>query len=505
MGKLKEISSFKRREIARELGKEGPNNYAIMFKGKKTFWKVVRSKRLADKIVSTLKSQGKDAKVVLTASPVTESKSEEAVYPHKMYDPKTGKAYTAKTPEDHERMAKLGYTHDDPNSSEKEESVKVRKNKTGMMGAKTQVHKDKKRELSKTAARKKVSMDEKVEYLTLNQIKKNWAKEYPGTKFKFQVSKYKGSEILSVLSPKGNELESYNKVPNQGWTVREMKEEIEKEIEEGVDDPAIFKAIFLAGGPGSGKSFTVGKTGLGALGFRIVNSDEVFEFALKKAGLEATPKDIFSPKGQEIRGGAKKLTAKKMDLYLDGRLGLVIDGTGKDFNKIKKQATDLKKIGYDVGMIFVNTNLETAIARDAKRKRTLGADKVKVMWQEVQDNIGKFQNFFGGDFMVVDNSEGANWQKATLGAYKKASKFAKSPVRSPIAKKWIKDAGGRLKDSYSLDMQRKISMVECVLGNSGNIVQIAESITLNSKPSEIKELYKKLHGKNDKGRRQQTQ
>jgi shikimate kinase len=284
-----------------------------------------------------------------------------------------------------------------------------------------------------------------------------------------------------------------------------MKEEIEKEIEEGVDDPAIFKAIFLAGGPGSGKSFTVGKTGLGALGFRIVNSDEVFEFALKKAGLEATPKDIFSPKGQEIRGGAKKLTAKKMDLYLDGRLGLVIDGTGKDFNKIKKQATDLKKIGYDVGMIFVNTNLETEIARDAKRKRTLGADKVKVMWQEVQDNIGKFQNFFGGDFMVVDNSEGANWQKATLGAYKKASKFSKSPVRSPIAKKWIKDAGGRLKDSYSLDMQRKISMVECVLGNSGNIVQIAESITLNSKPSEIKELYKKLHGKNDKGRRQQTQ
>jgi hypothetical protein len=156
-------------------------------------------------------------------------------------------------------------------------------------------------------------------------------------------------------------------------------------------------------------------------------------------------------------------------------------------------------------MIFVNTNLETAVARDAKRARTVGADKVKVMWQEVQDNIGKFQNFFGGDFMVVDNSEGANWQKATLGAYKKFSKFAKTPVRSPIAKKWIKDAGGRLKDSYSLDMQRKISMVECVLGRVNMDIQIAESITLNSKPSEIKELYKKLHGKNDKGRRQQTQ
>ena len=699
MGKLKEISSFKRREIAQELGKEGSNNYAIMFRGKKTFWKVVSSKRLADKIVATLKRQGKDAKVVLTAAPVSEeSVNEDLLKEFKFPNVKKAisffkKAFKRTTSipkrisnkikdyidslelEDVEDIyradipvvsglaeiilyTKYNYTANQIQKI-KQESVKVRKNKTGMMGSKTQVHKDKKKELSKTAGRKKVSMDEKVEYLTLNQIKKNWAKEYPGTKFKFQVSKLKGAEILSVLSPKGAELEVYDKVPKQGWTVREMKEEIEKDIEEGVDDPAIFKAVFLAGGPGSGKSFTVGKTGLGALGFRIVNSDEVFEFALKKAGLEATPKDIFSPKGQEIRKGAKKLTAKKMDLYLDGRLGLVIDGTGKDFSKIQKQATALKKIGYDVGMIFVNTNLETAVARDAKRARTLGADKVEKMWQEVQDNIGKFQNLFGSNFTIVDNSEGANWQKATLGAYKKVSKFAKSPVKSPTAKKWIKDAGGRLKDmkvenldevtatdkaiagvagaligkgikrfgtkkgregaakkksdkkkekvdralgafdrkidaiddqikdledlisdieekdkdttpekkkkdkgekkdngdekeesfqealndadkqkvaaarekilrlkdakrkikdqrrqkknkllgikdSFSIDMQRKLAMVEHVLGDVDNDIQIAESITLQSTPSHIKEINKKLYGKNDKGRSEQT-
>jgi len=64
----------------------------------------------------------------------------------------------------------------------------------------------------------------------------------------------------------------------------------EESLEEGVDDPAIFKAIFLAGGPGSGKSFTVGKTGLTALGFKVVNSDDKFEIALKKADLEPTPK-----------------------------------------------------------------------------------------------------------------------------------------------------------------------------------------------------------------------
>ena len=86
-----------------------------------------------------------------------------------------------------------------------------------------------------------------------------------------------------------------------------LKEEL-KQIEEGVNDPAIFKAVFLAGGPGSGKSFIVGKTGLPALGFKVVNSDDAFESAMKKAGMEMDPDNIFSVKGQEIRGKAKKLS-----------------------------------------------------------------------------------------------------------------------------------------------------------------------------------------------------
>ena len=66
------------------------------------------------------------------------------------------------------------------------------------------------------------------------------------------------------------------------------------EVEEGVNDPAIFKAIFLAGGPGSGKSFIVGKTGLTSLGFKVVNSDTAFERAMNQAGMEMNPDNIFS-------------------------------------------------------------------------------------------------------------------------------------------------------------------------------------------------------------------
>ena len=237
------------------------------------------------------------------------------------------------------------------------------------------------------------------------------------------------------------------------------KEDLEIDLEEGVNDPGIFKAVFLAGGPGSGKSFMVGKTALTTLGLKLINSDPAFEAQLKKVGLKATPEDIFTPKGQDARAKAKRLTAKQQELALNGRLGLVIDGTGKDFDKIQKQAIALKKIGYDVAMIFVNTNLETAIARDAKRDRTLGAKEVTKMWNAVQDNIGKFQKFFGTGMVIVDNSDGADWQTGSTTAYKKMSKWVSMKPKNPAAKKWIdsqkQSRGITEEDSKKLEESKK--------------------------------------------------
>ena len=213
----------------------------------------------------------------------------------------------------------------------------------------------------------------------------------------------------------------------------------EKQIEEGVNDPAIFKAVFLAGGPGSGKSFIVGKTGLPALGFKVVNSDDAFESAMKKAGMEMDPDNIFSVQGQELRGKAKKLTAAKQAMYIKGRLGLCIDGTGKDTAKLMKQAKELKKLGYDVAMIFVNTDLATAQARNQARARTLPADEVEKYWTTVQKNIGSFQTMFGKQkFTVVDNSEGKDYQKETTRAYREITKFVNAEPDNAVAKKWIK-------------------------------------------------------------------
>lgn len=48
--------------------------------------------------------------------------AEDEFKPHMMYDPKTGKAYKAKTMKDHLKMKKMGYTHEKPNHDKKEKS-----------------------------------------------------------------------------------------------------------------------------------------------------------------------------------------------------------------------------------------------------------------------------------------------------------------------------------------------------------------------------------------------
>lgn len=227
------------------------------------------------------------------------------------------------------------------------------------------------------------------------------------------------------------------------YSFKEFKEQAQ--LDEGVNDPGIFKAVFLAGGPGSGKSFVVGKTALQALGLKLINSDPAFEQGLKKAGLTTDPEDIASAQGQAVRAGAKAITGKKMQLALKGRLGLVIDGTGKDFKKIKNQVDEIRKLGYDVAMIFVNTDLDTAKERNQKRDRSLPDEMVEKMWKDVQKNIGKFQNLFRQQMIIVDNSTGSNIEGATLEAYKDIQKWVGKDPKSAVAQKWIKGEKAKAK------------------------------------------------------------
>ena len=218
--------------------------------------------------------------------------------------------------------------------------------------------------------------------------------------------------------------------------------DIIKPVEEGINDPHIFKAVFMAGGPGSGKSF-VAKKMLRGTGLKMVNSDEVFELIMNKDGIEMTPDNVGSDAGQERREKAKVLTMKRKDIFLDGKLGVVIDGTGKDVMKIGKIKERLEGLGYDSMMLFVNTSLDVAKERNLKRDRSVPEDMVVDMWKQVQDNIMKFQQMFGApNFYVIDNSGGLEdpaRQKNFAKVDRAIDKFLIKPPTKRVARDWIRD------------------------------------------------------------------
>lgn len=206
------------------------------------------------------------------------------------------------------------------------------------------------------------------------------------------------------------------------------------ELQEGLQDPNIFKAFFLAGGPGSGKSYVVRKT-TGGTGLRVVNSDDAFETMLKKAGLSLKMPDEEEVPRDAVRDRAKRVTAKRQEGYLDGRIGLIIDGTGRDYDKIAKQATELKQLGYDVHMIFVNTSLDVALERNAQRSRSVPEPIVVKSWKDVQSNIGKFSQYFRANFVVVDNNNAT--EDVFVQVFKQIKGLLKKKVRNPAAHQWI--------------------------------------------------------------------
>jgi cytidylate kinase len=223
----------------------------------------------------------------------------------------------------------------------------------------------------------------------------------------------------------------------------------EQILSEGLYDPNIFKAFFLAGGPGSGKSFVARNVFTGT-GLKLVNSDIVLENSLRKAGLSLSMPDEEQYFRDILRTRAKAIVDNQIDLYVKGRLGLVIDATGRDYNIISRQFSALQLLGYDCYMVFVNTSLEVALERNSKRERVVPEYITKNSWQSVQNNIGRFQNLFGlTNFVVVDNSK-SEQELVTLTMNKVNSvvrRFLTTPIKSYIAKRWMaKERMARRKD-----------------------------------------------------------
>lgn len=213
-------------------------------------------------------------------------------------------------------------------------------------------------------------------------------------------------------------------------------------ITESINDKYLFKCVFLAGGPGAGKSFVVESLAnihkistkgvqfyskrrdvdnksilkyghpiksLSNENIVVINSDDIFEWMLNKNNV--TKKITFDKEDplyniqQGIRHKASDITDKRKEITINGMLPIIIDGTGKNFTKTIKIIEFLEKIGYDITMIFVGVSEQTSLLRNRGRERSLADDKVLEICRMCNANIEKYKSYFQEDFIYIDNEK----------------------------------------------------------------------------------------------------
>jgi hypothetical protein len=249
--------------------------------------------------------------------------------------------------------------------------------------------------------------------------------------------------------PEHHAKELFNDVRKHMGVKEGVNDEFEELLTEGVHDKGIFKAVFLAGGPGSGKDYVLDNT-LAGHGMTEINSDKALEFLMDKKGLNKTMPASEKIERDLVRGRAKNMTELRQRLALQGRNGLIINGTGDDHEKIKTIKSRLEELGYDTSMIMVNTRDEVSASRNVERGsrggRTVPEDVRKQKWDAVQKARPELAKLFGDKYAEFDNSEDLRVARPEivqakkdelLNLYKGVQKFMKAPPKADQAKEWV--------------------------------------------------------------------
>ena len=176
------------------------------------------------------------------------------------------------------------------------------------------------------------------------------------------------------------------------------------EILEGPHDPYQYKAIFFAGSPGAGKTYVARKLAGTFQGLKQVNMDIWFKRLMTKKNLSWKMPPEEEPEREKQRQRSKELVAKQQQTYAEGGLGLIIDSTGRIYGTIERVKQELENTGYQTTMIFVNTDLETALRRNKERPRSLPNELIHKNYAVIEQNLGRFQRLFN-DVHIINNSD----------------------------------------------------------------------------------------------------
>lgn len=217
-------------------------------------------------------------------------------------------------------------------------------------------------------------------------------------------------------------------------------------ITEGINDKFPLKAIFIVGVAGAGKTSISSPVKFFAKHIDIDYPQEVFS---KKLGVNISHTGTTQDKNKMHRLG-ERVTLNGLTSYVDGMLPLVINVVGDDIEHTKTRIKILRNFGYDVGMIYVNIDLEQSIERVAKRLKVSGrhvpGQYVYDSYQKLLVNVKKYQDLLYDhthenvellDYFLQINNSGENIEDVKTRVFKEMRNFFSAPIKNQKGLKYL--------------------------------------------------------------------
>ena len=191
-----------------------------------------------------------------------------------------------------------------------------------------------------------------------------------------------------------------------------------------VDHP--FKAFFILGPAGSGKTFMKDFMGL-PQSFVQINTDDAVEKVFPKFGLTLKFQDPDSgeeyDQKQEVRKLLQQAVSDKTKRKINQALPLLFDTTGENPKKMKQIMRQLVDIGYDVAVFTINVPPEFSVETDQYRDRTVGSEIAQQVTNAYQKNVVNYGTYaqMEGErgITILNNNPYPNLFNVNTGEYRR--------------------------------------------------------------------------------------
>ena len=179
----------------------------------------------------------------------------------------------------------------------------------------------------------------------------------------------------------------------------------------------LFKAIFVTGGPGSGKDIVIREC---------ISESKAVELNFQQAYDYLCDKQKLSEKSNDNRRESIRC-----------RGPLIINGPADDFQRITYIEEELSELGYETMFVFVDTTNEASKERNAKLSRMMVESIRNEKWQKSQNNKDWMMNHYDNVLVFENNASISEIEETITETYQLVNKFIEQKEYSDIAKDWL--------------------------------------------------------------------